>query len=106
MNVVTEHFEQDILVGRVIKKPSKIAKFMGPTWGPPGSYWSQIGGLRPAVAPQLMCVCDLNLDEICYVSHTASTLQQYFVSWLSKNDSLDCSRAVLQPSFSDLYPFL
>ena len=34
--------------GFIVAKWSQIAKFMGPTWGPPGSCWPQMG---PMLAP-------------------------------------------------------
>ena len=63
-------------------KPSQIAKFMGPTWGPPGSCRPQMG---PMLAPWTLlsgtcifhgisCACELVLLEFVLVTNCASSL--------------------------------
>ena len=40
-NLFSHWLKHSVLPHR--EKTNQIAKFMGPTWGPPGSYWPQMG---------------------------------------------------------------
>ena len=42
------HFKISIQCDAIVTKTTQIAKFMAPTWGPPGSCWPQMG---PMLAP-------------------------------------------------------
>ena len=75
MRLVTEKFEQGILVGRVIQK-------LLPFW----SFWERdVGGDLCSTTSSFATVDACLWFETRNVSHTASTRVQHSVNWLSEN---------------------
>ena len=64
------HADHVLWAYRVIEKTSQITKFMGPTWGPPGSCRPQMG---PMLAPWpllsgLISASDQDINPMCQLS--------------------------------------
>ena len=55
----------------VLKGQSQISRFMGPTWGPPGSCWPQMG---PMLAPWTLLSGVLSSDNFWVLHATATNL--------------------------------
>ena len=67
-------------------EPSQIAKFMGPTWGPPGSC-------RPQMGPMNLVIRDPTSPKLCTreISHNKSFCKQkcaYMCTFLLQNCAL------------------
>ena len=71
-----------------VQNASQIAKFMGPTWGPPGSCRPQVG---PALAPWTFLSGYLKLAKFCLSITCCSVVKPFWNFVQSTAVSLPCS---------------
>ena len=69
-----------------LEKITKIAKFMGPTWGTPGSCWSQIGPMLAPMNLAIRALAALKLHAMYgghYIYHNLVYISSWFEDWRS-----------------------
>ena len=73
---------------------TQIAKFMGPTWGPPGSCRPQMGPMLASwtlLSGQYLYMIPLNL----YIMQWLKTVQTNYIIWSSKDWLCHCAHVSL-----------